>query len=186
MSIFKTDGASADVSISRPYATLDNNPFARTSPVFGGIYSSIYSAMQQNSSAASNNSNSESYELPADFLQSLLTTEIEQLDKNMKYNAEQADITRKFNAAEAQKLRDWQERLSNTSYQRAMADMMKAGLNPILAFQQGGATVPSGSSASANNASMSTGGGLSVGELAQLFNTLIKLLPGLGSLLSLV
>lgn len=48
---------------------------------------------------------------------------------------------------EAQVNRDFQESLSNTAYQRAMADMGLAGLNPILAGKLGGATTPTGAMA---------------------------------------
>lgn len=54
---------------------------------------------------------------------------------------------------QAKKQRKFQERMSNTQYQRAMADMRKAGLNPILAYQQGGAGTPSGGQASIPNLS---------------------------------
>ena len=70
------------------------------------------------------------------------------------YNHIENQTAMNFNSTEALANREWQERMSNTSYQRAVKDMKEAGLNPILAFQNGGASTPGGSTATISGASM--------------------------------
>jgi len=71
-------------------------------------------------------------------------------------------------AGAASRQMNFQERMSNTQYQRGMADMRAAGLNPMLAYSQGGASSPGGASYSpVNVGSAAAQGGLTGMQIAQ-------------------
>lgn len=99
-----------------------------------------YNAAQ---AAATNQFNLASWKQTADWNEAMW-------ERQAEFNAEQADIQRK-----------WQERMANTQYQRAITDMSKAGLNPILAVTGGGVGtgVPGGATASVGGSTMSSAQG---------------------------
>lgn len=84
------------------------------------------------------------------------------------YSLTNAEIAaNEFTANEAQKQRDWEQEMSNTAYQRQVADMRAAGVNPALAMNSGsnGASTPSGSSATSVSPAQP---GMSFSDLMQM------------------
>ena len=55
-----------------------------------------------------------------------------------------ANAANAASAEQAAKQMDFQERMRSTQYQTAVEDMKKSGLNPMLAYTQGGAGTPAG------------------------------------------
>ena len=106
---------------------------------------------------------------------------------NRLFQQSSADKAMKFTADENALNRAFQERMSNTAYQRAVADLRAAGLSPLLAYAQGGASSPSGSTGSGVSASGSTVSGSSASSAYSLSSRtdLEKATNGIGGILEL-
>lgn len=110
---------------------------------------------------------------------------------NLQTSADKANEIAQANAVaanqfaheEAELLRQWQENMSNTAYQRAYSDMKAAGINPIIGFGAGAspASTPGGAAATATGAQTfkrDHNVADDVIAIAQIFATLVSSVTG--------
>lgn len=113
-----------------------------------------------------------------EYLLGLLASVGDEAATNREYNSAEALKNREFQHQEADIQRRWYEEMSNSAYQRSVADLKKAGINPILAYSQGGAQV---STTGVPTGSAATHGAIGGDTVSSIVNSVANLVSAINS-----
>lgn len=149
----------------------------------------IYDQISQNGAygVPFSSSDAESFSDSDEYINDLYDEISEAADQVNQSSVTAADRAMEFQKEQIDELRKWQEKMtelnwnrqldaSNTSYQRAMEDLKKAGLNPKLVAKLGGASTPSVSvpSSSIGSSSMPSFQMANFNALSSLLSTYVS------------
>lgn len=142
----------------------------------GTDYAAGYNAnpLNQPNSATSVENGSDTF---MQYLDGLFSSVGSENELNREFNADEAVKQRGWSSQEAELNRLFQERMDSSRYQRSVADLSAAGLNPILAATNGVTTTPSGAVGAGNSASYNVGGG-------DTFSDILNSVSGIASAIS--
>lgn len=157
-------------------AMVSDLPFSYTSTPVQGAYDPVFQKQEEAYRGPFSSVISQNDIAREDWLRSEQSSENAFLRDLYSLSLQQS-----FQSDEAQKVRDYEERMSNTAYQRAMADLKASGINPVLGLSNSGASSPSAVSPSGGSSGSARGNQYGRGNVdigVPLVSGLFKILAG--------